>query len=304
LNRYDGYRFKFYGYNAKDSNSITPGWFDGAIDNKNEVIWISGNDIQTLYSFNPATEKFTRYTHQSNNINSLIDGELHGIVTDSSGTLWIATAKGLCSFDPKTKKFKLYTHQREDRFTISNNNITQIEKDADGNLWLVMSQNNIDEVDCFDPRTGKVIVHTADGYSFLPRNINHQAVTYQISAGRNGNLWISSGQKGLYGYNIRTKKSVHYVHNANLPYTISNKEIGQVLEDHSGNLWIRTYENLLDYYDSTAGKFYHVSSFSNPNNYFVTQIFVDKSGKIWIATQQDGIYIFNTVQKKISHCEA
>ncbi len=34
LNRYDGYRFKFYGYNAKDSNSITPGWFDGAIDNK------------------------------------------------------------------------------------------------------------------------------------------------------------------------------------------------------------------------------------------------------------------------------
>jgi ligand-binding sensor domain-containing protein len=31
LNRYDGYNFRFYGYNAKDANSITPGFFDGII---------------------------------------------------------------------------------------------------------------------------------------------------------------------------------------------------------------------------------------------------------------------------------
>ena len=112
LNRYDGYNFKYYGYNAEDANSITAGWFYGIIDNKNATIWLSNMQLRHLYlySFLPATEEFKLYGDQPNPINSDGNSEYQGIASDSSGTLWIATTTGLSSYNPKTKNPQLYTH--------------------------------------------------------------------------------------------------------------------------------------------------------------------------------------------------
>jgi ligand-binding sensor domain-containing protein len=119
LNRYDGYNFKFYGYNANDSNAITPGWFDGIIDNKNAMIWLSNLGFRQLYSFLPAKEKFKLYGYKPDSTNSATNSDTNlayqGIASDSSGTLWIATATGLNSYNPRTKKNQLYAHITGDK---------------------------------------------------------------------------------------------------------------------------------------------------------------------------------------------
>jgi ligand-binding sensor domain-containing protein/two-component sensor histidine kinase len=299
LNRYDGYNFRFYGYNAKDSSSITSGWFDGIIDNKNAMIWLSNTSFRRLYSFLPATEKFKLYEYPPNSVKSSANSEYQGIASDSTGIFWMATTTGLNSYDPKTKKKHLYTHRTDDKTTIISNNISQIEKDDMGKLWLLMKKNNNYEIDYFDPYKGKVIEHITERTLILPANLNRKPLFYHLNAGKNGNLWIGCEQKGLYNYNVDTKKTVRFVHDAANPYTLGNKGAYFVTEDHSGNLWIINGGNKLDYYDSSTGRFYRVPSFNNSNDYNVNQIFEDKSGNIWIATQQDGIYTFNPFQKKI-----
>ncbi|MDB5023320.1 MAG: hypothetical protein JWP78_1075 [Mucilaginibacter sp.] len=295
LIRYDGYNFRFFGYDAKDSNSMSGGWFDGIfMDNKN-VIWLKSTVFGQLYSFLPATEKFKLYGYKPDSVTSTDQG----IASDSVGTLWMATTTGLNSFDPKTKKTHLYTHITGDKATIKSNNISQLEIDDMGQLWLLMKNNNSYEIDYFDPYKRKVIEHITGKTLVLPANQNLKPLNYNINIGRNGNLWIGSEQNGLYGYNIRTKKAIHFVRDAANPYSLSKKGVYYVIEDHTGNLWIITDDNKLNFYDSSTGKFYQVPSFINPNEYIITQIFEDKTGNIWIATGQDGIYTFNPTQKKI-----
>ncbi|HKB45271.1 MAG TPA: two-component regulator propeller domain-containing protein, partial [Chitinophagaceae bacterium] len=147
LNRYDGYNFRFYGYNAKDSNSITSGWFDGIIDYKNAMIWLSNTSFRRLYSFLPATEKFKLYEYPPNSVKSSANSEYQGIASDSTGIFWMATTTGLNSYNLKTKKNHLYTHRTDDKTTIISNNISQIEKDDMGKLWLLMKNNNNYEID-------------------------------------------------------------------------------------------------------------------------------------------------------------
>jgi ligand-binding sensor domain-containing protein len=201
LNRYDGHDFKFYGYSAKDLNSITPGWFDGIIDRKNDVIWLSDITYRHLYSFLPASEKFILYDYQPGQNNS----GYQGIESDSTGTLWMATTTGLESNNPKTKKNHTYTHIPGDTTTISSSNISQIEKDENGKIWLLVKKNNRCQIDYFDPYIGKVIGHITDNTLMPPSDPNFKPVDhnaspgdYNINTGKNGNLWIAAGQNGLY----------------------------------------------------------------------------------------------------------
>ncbi|MDB4918740.1 two-component regulator propeller domain-containing protein [Mucilaginibacter sp.] len=299
LNRYDGYNFRFYGYNAKDSNSIAAGSFYGIFDDKNAMMWLSGTSFRQLYSFLPATEKFKLYEDKPDPNNSIANSQYQGIASDSAGTLWMPTTTGLNSYNPKTQKKHLYTHIKGDKATIKLNSFDQIEKDDVGKLWLLMKNNNNYEIDYFDPYKGKVIEHITGGALTIPVNLNLKPVFCHINIGRNGNLWIGSVQYGLYGYNIHTKKVVHFVHDAANPYSLSSKGAYFVAEDHSGNLWIINGAHKLDFYNSSNGKFYQVPSFNNLSDYNVNHIFEDKSGNIWIATQEDGIYTFNPFQKKI-----
>jgi ligand-binding sensor domain-containing protein/two-component sensor histidine kinase len=298
LSRYDGYNFKFYGYNATDSGSISAGWFHAVYDTKRNLIWIAGQGGQGIYSFDIATEKFTHYQHRQGNNNSVAGDLTHYIAIDNAGVLWLTTMSGINSFDPEKKSFRLYGHIDGDNSTLYNSHVIRIQKDDDGNLWLVMSHNSTDHVDEFDPRTGKVTMHVTDGSSFLPDN-NDQPVEYNIYNGRNGNVWITSDNNGLYGYNIHSKKIIHFT-NVNDDTTTISKGGNAVLEDGSGNLWFCTSDNKLDYYDSLARKFYHLSIFNIPSGSYSDKIiFQDKSGKIWLATEDEGLYAFNPIQKKI-----
>jgi len=300
LNRYDGYDFKFYDYNAKDPNSFAPGWFNAAIDHKNGLIWMSCYDFRELYSFNPATEKFVLYRGRQDPFNSVSNDPYHAIASDSLGTLWLAGENGLNSYDPKTRKVHLFSSLKKGKTAISCKNIIQIEKDSTGNFWLLSKENNQYQIDYFDPYKNRMIEHITGDSLKLPPDQKLNPLNYVLNIGRNGNLWIGSDKDGLYRYNVHTKKIAHFVHLAGNPYTLSSRGAHFVLEARSGGrLWIITSDNKLEFYDSLNRKFYPVPSFTNADGYFVRQLFEDKNGNIWIATQQDGIYLFSPFQKKI-----
>ena len=169
LNRYDGYNFKVYNYDPADSNSISPDWYYSMLEDKNGMIWFSAVS-KGFYSFDPRTEKFTRYYHQPGNLNSLAGDINEGsIAIDSSGTIWISTSAGLNSFDPVKKKFALFKHKEHDPASLSADNILRICVDDENNIWAVTSANTLD---IFSIKGEKVTNRFAIGSEGMPGNKN------------------------------------------------------------------------------------------------------------------------------------
>src|SRR5690349_8247452 len=55
LNRYDGYSFRSYGYNANDPNTFSSGNFYGLAEDKSGRFWMPSIQ-QGIYSFDPERE--------------------------------------------------------------------------------------------------------------------------------------------------------------------------------------------------------------------------------------------------------
>ncbi|MFP4576974.1 MAG: histidine kinase dimerization/phosphoacceptor domain -containing protein, partial [Coleofasciculus sp.] len=86
-----------------------------------------------LNKFERETEKFTRYTHDPNNPNSLSYDRVLSINEYPAGTLWLGTyGGGLNKFDIATETFTHYTENDG----LPSNSVVGILADDNGNLWL------------------------------------------------------------------------------------------------------------------------------------------------------------------------
>ncbi|HEV8273388.1 MAG TPA: two-component regulator propeller domain-containing protein [Chitinophagaceae bacterium] len=290
LNRYDGYNFKIYSYDPADSNSLTGGLFYSLVQDKNGVLWFN-NETKGIYSFNPVTEKFFHYRRDTRNKNSLMDDGTAGLVVDKAGNIWIATLSGLDKLDPRTNTFTHITHQSNKETSLSNNFISAITIDEDDNLWLVTGEPGLDY---FNTQSQKLIQHFNFGSSSNPiEDWNIHA--YRANAGRNGNVWIGSRADGLYCYNTRTKKIIHFQYEKNNPYSLSHNGVYKAYEDKNGNLWLATDAagGSIEFYDHASGRFYHKSM----DDIQYLDFLEDNSGKIWIGTM-NGIYTCSPTLKK------
>ncbi|MFP4412176.1 histidine kinase dimerization/phosphoacceptor domain -containing protein, partial [Coleofasciculus sp.] len=87
-----------------------------------------------LNKFERETEKFTRYTHDPNNPNSLSYDRVLSINEYPAGTLWLGTyGGGLNKFDIATETF---THYYTENDGLPSNSVVGILADDNGNLWL------------------------------------------------------------------------------------------------------------------------------------------------------------------------
>src|SRR5258705_10125326 len=291
LNRYDGNNFKVYNYDPTDSNSLLPGWYFSLLEDKNGLIWFSTSS-NGFYSFNPRSEKFTRYYHQPDNPNSLA-GEIHtgNITIDTSGTLWICTSAGLNSFDPVKKKFELFRHKEDDHSSLSSDNILWVCGDDENNIWTITSANI---VDVFNITSKRVAAHFAIGSEQMHGNKNKPGL-YTVFKRRNGNVWIGSEENGLYGFNMKTKTWKHFFNETESNFLLKNNGFNSCYEDETGNLLIGLVNYGLYYYEAASGKFY----LSDQVKSGVNSIIKNRDGKIWIATSDEGVYTLDPANKKI-----
>jgi ligand-binding sensor domain-containing protein len=205
LNRYDGYTFRTYSYDARDSNSITAGTFYGLAEDKNGTLWFPSLE-QGLYSFDPSLEKFMRYRHKEGVYNSLLHDRMGPIAIQNDGMIWLTTVDGLDKFDPHSKSF---THFYKGKHGFTNDLFFTIIIDEQNkgvdkqiNLWIV---NNSPGIDQFDTKTGKLIKH----FPFPFQNTGvWDPSRFTLRGIRNKTIWMGSNDKGIYGFDIEKQEYV------------------------------------------------------------------------------------------------
>jgi ligand-binding sensor domain-containing protein len=160
LSRYDGYTFKTFHNDPRDSHSISTESFGTLYVDRQGVLWV-GTWNGGLNVFDRTTEQFTCYLHDPDDPYSLSHNRVNVIFEDKSGRLWIGTDGGVNSFDPTSGQFfhfgvlwvasvggglnKLdpvtgycqhYRYDPADPHSLSNDSVFAMTEDATGTLWV------------------------------------------------------------------------------------------------------------------------------------------------------------------------
>lgn len=182
-------KLKKYLYSPKDPNAIPSNSLTKIFQDHLGIVWI-GTDNMGICSFDPATQKFTKYPFITNNgslqsSNGKLDDMLVlSIFEDKDNTLWVGTnLGGLNRFDRKTGKFTSYLTDGKTRAF----SVVSICQDHNGMLWLGTYLNGVFE---FDPKSGHFIKSFNEDNGLLFNSTN------AVNADAKGNIWVSS-ERGL-----------------------------------------------------------------------------------------------------------
>ena len=288
LNRYDGINFVVYKNSLTDSSSLS-----------NDVrTMIEDHDNNLLIGTNAGLCKYNR--DKDNFLNYMVDksSPLRGIgcavikiAEDSFGNLWLATSIGLIYFDRIKNQIIKYTHDANNPESISDDNVESVLIDKRARLWVSTRKG----LNLFISETG-TFKHITHGESETDDLSN----TYFLDMveDRGGDLWFGSNE-GMYvlknNPDANITRLIHYKHNDKDKFSLSSNRIKSFCADNSGNLWIGTENDGLNFFEKENQRFwsYRKDDYDpeSLNSESVQAICLDKSGDLWAGTFTGGLNV-------------
>lgn len=292
LSLYDGYKFKTFRHNPKDSFSICDNSIESLLDDGEGNIWIgTGNGLSR---YNRNEDRFYTYKH-SNNPASIAGNWVTKLFKDNKGNLWVGTGEGLDLFDKKNNKFIHFSNSKNNLYQISD-----IVQDGKDHLWIGTTANGLMLFNTTDKRVVKAYSHIETD----PKSISSNIVTNIIKDKRN-QVWIATREKGLNLLNRKTNTFRYFTNNPNDANTIPTNFIRSIEEDNDGYIWIGTDNGGLSILDPVTLKFINHKNDEIDNNSIssnnIVDLFKDKHGDMWISTFDGGISFYSKKQNIFAH---
>ncbi|MGZ3810455.1 MAG: two-component regulator propeller domain-containing protein [Mucilaginibacter sp.] len=290
LNRYDGYKFKIFRNDVKDTTSIGSNYIQDIIEDKNGTIWIATAG-GGLNRFDGKTNIFHHYRHNDKNKSSISSDFINKIVIDRSGKMWLGSqSAGLNLFDPATGKSVHYFHNDHDPKSLASNDIMAICRDQNSNIWVGTVNSGLS---LFDRLSNNFIAFKHSESDNGSISANKITAIFEDSG---HHLWVGTQEAGLNLYNDVTGTFKHFKNDPRNSNSIVHNSIQSIAEDENHNLWIGTENGGLSIYNFEWDQFfsyYHddVDNSSLSNN-SVDVILKDKDGNMWLGAFAGGINLF------------
>ena len=121
LNRYDGYEFRIFTFDPKDSTSIANNVIRSLAAGDSGNVWV-GTSFGGLNKYDAKTGTFTNFRHDPENPNSISSDRIEDIYRDDDGNLWLATfGSGFDYYDVKKNQFIRYVHDPNNNNSVLSN---------------------------------------------------------------------------------------------------------------------------------------------------------------------------------------
>lgn len=260
------------------------------------LLWIGTN--HGLWSFNTATEDFTRFSNVPENNDILTDNRITSLLYDSNQVLWVGTLNGLNRKLKDANRFQQIVLPASQRPGGNIIDIRVIFEDSNKRIWFGTYGNGLFR---YDPRKQEYEHFLQDPAD--PRSISDNYII-SIFEDRSGVIWIGTDNLGL---NIvrNSLKPFHHIwrhrYNAN---SLSNNQIWAIEEDMTGNLWVGTNRGL-NRVDSKRKNYTHY--FYQKNNprtighNIVRALLADRTNHLWIGTDGGGLDRLNIRTGRFTH---
>ncbi len=281
--------FTRYLPDPKNPNNIRGGRPTSIYEDKNGYLWI-GTWGGGLNRYDPATDRFTHFTHDTSDNNSLINDFIRTMFLDKEkNKLWIGTWNGLSQIDlDDTLHYRFNNFQPDTKSTsISSGKITSFSQDNKGNLWIGTFGGGLNRLEK-DQKTFSNIMHNPSKNSFSSNDIASLLFDHK------GKLWIGTISNGIDIFDSNTQKFTHINHNPDEAQSLAANNVYSLLEDRSGLIWIGAGGiNLFDYERENFNHYQHSQNNENSlSNNKITTFHEDKSEDIWIGTENGGLNRF------------
>jgi len=334
LNKYDGYKFTVYKYDADKTTSIGSNFVFDVLEDNAGTLWVGtsggldkfdkeknvfihyhpGNPAAVrdifqdskqriwlgttngLYLFNPAKGSFECYRHDEKNTNSLSNDFIYQIAEDSNGELWIATKDGLNRFNPERNTFLCYRTDPENNKSIGANWIKTVYKDSKGNIWAGTQGSGIA---LFNRKTNSF-------QNFMHNDANSNSISHNdilsFAEGNDEKLWVGTENGGISVFDYAANTFTCYQYNLNDNNSLSNNSIYSLYRDDIGNMWVGTWSGGVNFLPRYGDKFRHYEQTSDDKNGLSSNIILsitgDSGGNIWIGTDGGGLNRFDRKNQK------
>ncbi len=265
-------------------------------EDRNGNFWVGTRSA--LYNFDIEKRTFNLVKDKQGEPNALNGKSIGVIYQDKKGKLWIGTGGyksqdgGLFFFDPSSGIIKQFVHDPLNPKSLSQNWVTTIYQDKLGNLWIG-TNGGLDKFD-FTNQTFIHFKHNGHNANSLSSN-----AIKCISEDDDGNLFIGTWDGGLNKYDLEEGKFSSYSLNNNRNEN-KNVNVSSLFVDHSGIIWVGTYNNGL-YKIVTQSKSFLRAQNSVINSerirnilkgLTISAIYRDNRGIIWIESS-DGVKSIN-----------
>ena len=272
LNRYNGYEFKIYNY-EEYQNSISHNGITDITEDKYGNIWV--NTVSGVNKINKKTEKISNYTEINGKIKE--DSTTEIIVTKDNNIL-VGTYEGLNIYNAKEDRFDIILEQKDG---ILSSCIYSIDEDINGNIWI---------------GTELGLNKLSKDFKVLETYTSESEIYNIFCDDENGFVWAGSDSSGLLKIDKNTKEVTQYINDIEDENSIPANQVGVIIRDSKGNLWVGTTNGLARYnekndsFDVYKNKVYDKNSLVYND---VRSIIEDREGVLWVGTYS-GISIFYT----------
>ncbi|TKC08839.1 hybrid sensor histidine kinase/response regulator transcription factor [Pedobacter frigoris] len=235
--------------------------------------------------------RFSTYINNPADSNSISDNYINSLFFDSRKTLWVGTSEGLNSYVPETNNFKRIEllHQKG----VLQPEVFCVYEDKKNNIWAGTDKG------LFVKRSSASGFVNAGNLGLASEFAGSEILC--VYEDRFGFLWIGTG-RGLVKsrFNQKFSEVETFVHQPDLPGSISDSPIKSIIEDSDGKIWMASESKGLNLLYRNTGTFEHFEHLSgNPNGLIhnsLRKMTSDGKGNILIATQE-GLCVFDPVRR-------
>jgi len=329
LNRWDGYKYKYYLSDKYDSTSISSNKIQSLLIDKDQYMWVATPD--GLNRFDPITETFTHFFHDPNNSGSISSNNITCFCEDKNGDLIVGTDNGINIYNKSTNSFQFVDVKKFINIPSENyNHIRLIFCDGENNIWVgftvsgvfkmnqekneysfylkdkfnnyISSVNDIVEVDqktlLLATWGNKVFSFSKDNNTIVPwegnKYLNSNVIDF-INIDKRGNLWIADHFNQILnitpGLNILNSYTTSSEINK-----IPSSQISTVYLENE-DIWFGTYNQGFFHIKNSTNNINDLSRESNTLNQLskisVTAITSNNSDEFFIGTSNHELYIYN-----------
>lgn len=321
LDRFDGYTFKVYEYDSRDSLSLIQNRVNSMCEASDGTIWICTED--GVCTYHPETDSFHPFRLTPEYMKPSYF--LH-IVEDEEHDLWMIQNNCFVRYTPSDKSFKLY--DSKSYFSPS-----AIEISSSGSpifadslsLWRYSRHNDSftktpvlkeDEIKKGNHiytlkqlPNKKLLIGTLRGLLMLDESSQSLSVLIPdvtinaIEMQDNSKCWIGT-EDGLYVYDIYTKEMRHSRYTSKNTLSIKDNSIYDICRDSEGGMWLVGYFDGISYLPNRQTAFNFLIDDNGEkiiDANAIRQIVVDNYDNIWIGSEDNGLFCYNPLTKKVTN---
>ncbi|MGB0523741.1 MAG: two-component regulator propeller domain-containing protein [Flammeovirgaceae bacterium] len=268
------------------------------LEESDGLLWLGTDD--GLYQFDPATQVFTKISHETNAPYTLSDDHVLSITKGANHQIWLGTRNGLICYDASKQKYIHYLNVSMPTLTLSHDQVDAVYYLADHQeLWI----GTYGGLDIFNLDDSTMTHYRATSSSSLPDNRVQEL--YRDSQGR---MWVGTyrGLSLTQRNNDQLRFSNHYAANG-VRFSLNNDRISSIFEDHTNTIWIGTYFGGVNKYDVSCNRFelYTVipqKRFSLSDQ-IIRSVVKDTTGQIWVGTNK-GLNRIHPITKEVTVYQA